>query len=632
VQADKIDSLKKVAINQQDTLLLKTLLDIGNRYYNRGQLDSSFKYYQIGYEKSVNTSHQKLLCEFLLHLGLIEREKGVYNRASEYYFSALKIAESNNFKKQKASIYNGIAIINNIQKEFNKSIDYYIKSLEIYKELNYSAGQSSIYNNIGLVHLDLKEFTTALKYFFKALEINKKIDDDFGMAVNSENIGLIYHELKNYNLASIYYDKALKIWYLRNDENSVAINLGYIGNNLLQQKKYKSAIDTLKKALHLAQNINSLASMRDLAFYLSDAHTGIKEFEQSLMYYKMGKQFADSLINNEKTREITEIQLNYTFNKIKVQDSLRHQIEVESKEMQLTTEKNYKYIAISIILIISVLLFFVFKNYREKLKANAIITEQKNLVEQKQKEILDSITYAKRIQTALLSQHELIAQHSKDCFIYFKPKDIVSGDFYWAVKKAELFYLAVCDSTGHGVPGAFMSLLGIGYLNEAVNEKNILKPNLIFDYVRERIIESIGKEGQQDGFDGILLCINTKLKTIEYAAANNSPVAITNKEIIFGHSDKMPVGNGIKSNPFSLFTLPYNAQSTYYLYTDGYADQFGGPKGKKFMYKQLNQLLINHSELTLSDQEKLLELNFESWKGNLEQVDDVAIIGVKVKA
>lgn len=629
-KATKIDSLKNLSLQQSDTLLLKTLLNIGNSFYNNGQLDSSYTYYQTGYQKAIKLNHQKLLCEFLLHLGLIEREKGVYNKASEFYFRALEIAEKNKFTKQKASIYNGIAVIYNIQKDYNKALEYYLKSLELYKELSFLGGQSSVYNNIGLVHLDLKEYTTALKYFFKALDINKKINEDFGIAVNCENIGLIYHELKNYNLAFIYYDKALKLWYKRNDDNSVAINLGYIGNTYLQQKKYYSAIDTLQKALKLARNINSMSSVRDLSFSLSDAFDGINNKENALHYYKMGKRFADSLMNGEKTKEITEIQMNYAFNKIKVQDSIRHQMEVEVKENQLKTERNYKYIAILVILLISVLLFFVFKNYREKLKANTIITQQKNLVEQKQKEILDSITYAKRIQTALLSHHDLIKQNSDDFFIYFKPKDIVSGDFYWAVKKENTFYIAVCDSTGHGVPGAFMSLLGIGYLNEAINEKQILKPNLIFDYVRQRIIDSVGKEGQQDGFDGILLAINSYNKTIEYAAANNAPVIVSDKEISFGHSDKMPVGKGIRTNPFSLFTLPYYANAKYYLYTDGYADQFGGPKGKKFMYKQLNQLLINQSDIPLAEQEHMLDTHFENWKGCLEQVDDVCIIGLRL--
>lgn len=630
VKADKIDSLKTLTSEQTDTVLFKTLLDLGNRYYNRGQLDSSFKYYQTGYQKCLTTNNHKFTCDFLLHLGLIEREKGVYNKSSEYYFKALEIADANNYSGQKASIFNGIAVLYAIQKEFDKALTYYTKSLDLYKSLNNLNGQSSIYNNIGLIHIDLGESEKALKYFFKALDINNKQNNKFGIAINSENIGLIYHEFKNYSLAHIYYKKALQIWYGRKDLYSLAINLGYIGNTFLKQKNFRAAADTLQHALDMAQQANSLSSMRDLTFYLSEAYEGMSDPDNALKYYKLAKKYSDSLKNDEKTREITEIQMNYTFNKLKVQDSIKHQLEVQVKESQLKTEKNYKYMALTVVLVISILLFFVFKNYKEKIKANTIITEQKNLVEQKQREILDSMIYARRIQSALLSHQDLLKQNTSDYFVYFKPKDIVSGDFYWAVKKDELFYLAVCDSTGHGVPGAFMSLLSIGFLNEAINEKRILEPNLIFDYVRERIIDTIGKEGQQDGFDGILMCINQKTQKISYAASNNAPVMISDKEIIFGHSDKMPVGQGLRRNPFSKFELHYIKGASVYLYTDGYADQFGGPKGKKFMYKQLNQLLLNQSELSFHDQEKHLDKTFNAWKGALEQVDDVCLIGFRL--
>jgi len=272
----------------------------------------------------------------------------------------------------------------------------------------------------------------------------------------------------------------------------------------------------------------------------------------------------------------------------------------------------------------------VFKNYKEKTKANDIITEQKNLVEQKQKEILDSMIYARRIQTALLANKEYIDQNLEDHFILMKPKDIVSGDFYWSVKKDDCFYLAACDSTGHGVPGAFMSLLNMGFLNEALIEKQITQPNEIFNYVRKRLINSIGDDGQQDGFDGILLCIDLKTKQITYSASNKSPIIVSKSGIIILNADKMPVGKGIRENPFNLYQLNLNHDDTLYLYTDGYADQFGGPKGKKFMYKQLNQLLVNISNKPMDEQRELLNNRFTEWKGDLEQVDDVLVIGIKV--
>jgi len=255
--------------------------------------------------------------------------------------------------------------------------------------------------------------------------------------------------------------------------------------------------------------------------------------------------------------------------------------------------------------------------------------ESRQKIEEKQQEILDSIHYAKKIQNALIVNKAFIDANLKNNFIYFKPKDIVSGDFYWATEHSDRFYLAVCDSTGHGVPGAFMSLLNITYLNEAINEKDILQVDEIFNYVREKLIKNLGKEGQKDGFDGILICVEKNSGEVSYAAANNAPVLITGGEVKKLPCCKMPVGQGEKKDLFVRYGFERKIGDTLYLYTDGFADQFGGAKGKKFMYKKLNELLLSHHARALADQKKEIDLVFEKWKGELEQVDDVLLVGIK---
>ena len=181
-----------------------------------------------------------------------------------------------------------------------------------------------------------------------------------------------------------------------------------------------------------------------------------------------------------------------------------------------------------------------------------------------------------------------------------------------------------------------MSLLNMGFLSEAIKEKNIEKPNEIFNYVRERLVNTISEGGQKDGMDGVLICIDLNLweqegpKTVTYAAANNEPILIKDFEVIALPKDKMPVGQGERKESFSLHSIELITGDALYLYTDGFADQFGGPKGKKFKYKPLNQLLVSIKDDSLSNQNKNLETVFNNWKGNLEQVDDVLIIGIKV--
>jgi serine phosphatase RsbU (regulator of sigma subunit) len=275
-----------------------------------------------------------------------------------------------------------------------------------------------------------------------------------------------------------------------------------------------------------------------------------------------------------------------------------------------------------------IIAFISFRAFKTKQQANKAITQQKHIIEEKQKEILDSINYAKRIQYTLLAHSEFLNRNLKENFILFKPKDIVSGDFYWATETDNKFYLAVCDSTGHGVPGAFMSLLNISFLNEAINEKRIAEPHEVLNYVRKRLIESISREEQKDGFDGVLVCFDKG--KITYSAANTSPIVISNGELAELPYDKMPVGQGERTNSFALHTINYKTGDILYLGTDGYVDQFGGIDGKKFKYRRLCDTLKQNAGLDLNAQRMVLETTFNDWKGNLDQVDDVLLVGIKL--
>lgn len=283
-----------------------------------------------------------------------------------------------------------------------------------------------------------------------------------------------------------------------------------------------------------------------------------------------------------------------------------------------------------------IVIFLAVNRYRLKQKSYVELTEYKNQliiqkekVETTQKEIIDSINYAKRIQNTVLTQKFFIDRYVTSSFILFKPKDIVSGDFYWATQKNNYFYLAVCDSTGHGVPGAFISLLNVAFLSEAINEKNIIEPNLVFNYVRDRLIGSVSKDGQSDGFDGVLLRVDCTTKEIVYSASNSSPVLVCNNELIELDKDKMPVGQYEQMSSFNLFKIDNQRGNMLYLFTDGYADQFGGAKGKKLKRKQLHEFLVKINQLPIEEQNQKLDNLFISWKGDLEQVDDVCIVGIK---
>jgi ligand-binding sensor domain-containing protein/serine phosphatase RsbU (regulator of sigma subunit) len=264
----------------------------------------------------------------------------------------------------------------------------------------------------------------------------------------------------------------------------------------------------------------------------------------------------------------------------------------------------------------------------------AEVVHQKHMVEEKQKEIIDSINYAQRIQHALLAGDKLLQENLGDHFVLFQPKDIVAGDFYWGTNTPDGFMLITADCTGHGVPGAFMSLLNISKLSETISEKKITRPDLVLNNVRSEIIRSLNPnagDNSQDGMDCILCRFDLKNRKLEYAAANNGFYVVRNKELVHCVADKMPVGKSHDNKtPFTLHTIELQSGDMIYTLTDGYPDQFGGPKGKKFKYKQLEEFLVQIAEQPMKAQKESLRTTVLEWRGNLEQVDDICIIGIKV--
>jgi serine phosphatase RsbU (regulator of sigma subunit) len=233
----------------------------------------------------------------------------------------------------------------------------------------------------------------------------------------------------------------------------------------------------------------------------------------------------------------------------------------------------------------------------------------------------------------MITSDHYISQFLKDFFIFYRPKDIVSGDFYWAVNHAGKFYMIVADCTGHGVPGAFMSLLNISFLNEIVLEKNIHRPDTILNEQRRHIIRALnptGTEESKDGMDCVLFNINFNSLELEFAAANNSFYIIRQGAILHCQADKMPVGKGEDERPFTYNSIQLQKNDALYIFTDGFADQFGGPKGKKFKYRQFEELLLANAHLPMSEQPAVLEAAFQNWRGDLEQVDDVLVLGFKI--
>lgn len=564
---------------------------------------------------------------------LIERNftrKGNYKKSLDYLFKLKQVADKIGYTKGSSDLLGAIGVLYWRQGDNKNALYFLNENLKLVKKTNIKQDIASVYNNMGLVYRQMNEFEMARNYYTLSIQLFIEAGSSDGLSDTYNNMGVLHQMQEDLYKASYYFEKSLLICLKTNDSLGISIAQGNLGTIYYKLKNYDLSEKFFLSAYGISSRMGDLEGIKEVGAGLSDLYLTLGKGEEALRYYKYFIGARDTL-NNEEFRKLSLIkEMEFKFDKEEEKKAIL--VEADKKRQQLYTS--------SVVVILIVVLFFsalLYKRFTLTKKQKSIIENQKQLVEEKQKEITDSIHYAKRIQSALLAHEEFVAQHLPEHFIFFKPKDIVSGDFYWAtfvsdlaLQAKERFYLAVCDSTGHGVPGAFMSLLNISFLNEAINEKSISDPDKVFNHVRKRLIENVSQDGGQDGMDGILIQLDKKNLRMRYAAANNAPVIIRNGILTELDCDKMPVGQGTKNTQFSLFDFALQKGDVIYLYTDGFADQFGGPKGKKFKYNQLNAFLLEIHSKAPHLQTEMLQKKFEAWKGNLEQVDDVCIIGIKI--
>jgi serine phosphatase RsbU (regulator of sigma subunit) len=275
---------------------------------------------------------------------------------------------------------------------------------------------------------------------------------------------------------------------------------------------------------------------------------------------------------------------------------------------------------------------------------NEELSVKNEVIEEKTKEIVDSINYAKRIQLALITPEEVLKKTVPNAFVFFQPKDIVSGDFYWFAELSttkegtdneQLVVFCVADCTGHGVPGAFMSLIGMKILNQSIKQKEVNSPAEALDFLNAQVYDTMNKHASKDsivrdGMDAVLFAINFNKLTLSFAGANNSLYIVRDKEIIELKPDKQPIGAYEAQQSFTNYAFQLQKGDTIYATTDGYIDQFGGDEGKKLKSKKFKEKLVECVDLPIEQQKEFLSTFFNNWKGSLEQLDDVCILGVKI--
>ena len=623
------DSLLKVWLDRSnpDSVRIKAMY-LHSFKYLQSNPDSAEKMAKAGAELAFKIKNPKMHANFLNTIGGANFYRGNYSKAIDYYYLAEKIFTEINSKTGIASSLINIASVFYANKDYKKAIEYYSKAeklLDPKKDINKLIG---IYLGMGATYSNDKQFDLAKKFLQLTVAKRKLLKDSVGIAQGQSQLIIFYLNQNNTDSAYPLFENTFRILTKYNDDYGLMYCNLYMGDYYTKTQKPKESIQYYRYALKYAERLNYGEPKKDAYLGLYESYKLINT-DSALANYLKYTLWKDSLQNENTSNEIIKQQLTFEYDKQKVIDEKEKENQLALSNEKERRQKLIILFSISGFIVVLIFTFFVINRLRVTKKQKLLIVEQKHLVDEKQKEILDSLQYAKQIQKTLLANHKLVNETLPDSFVVFKPKDIVSGDFYWAAKRDDYFYLAVCDSTGHGVPGAFMSLLNINFLNEAVNEKKIVEPNEIFNYVRKRLIDSLSQQGRQDGMDGILICLNCKTNNLSYAAANNAPLIIKNDELTVLDADKMPIGKGEKQDQFNLYKIAINKGDQLYLYTDGYADQFGGPKGKKFKYKPLNSLILKNNQMPVLKQEEELYKELENWQGSLEQVDDVCILGIK---
>lgn len=609
---------------------------IGNNYHMRGDFDSSIYWHtkSIDFARSVN--EENIMAG---SMGVIaDAYANLYNypKAIETYLAALDLAEKKQDKHNTAFIYAGMSDIYEREGDLANAEKYLLMSISLSRDIGDLSRSSTGELTLAQLQIEKGDTVVARQSTEQALQIAIENNYPIQQAWAYRIKGLLKEKENHLDDAIQYYRKSLAISIQLEDQKEEAETRKSLAHALFLYGATDEAILEAGKAYLLADTIGSLGLRMEAAAILSNAFEVKGDFKLALHYSRIVKSLSDSLNDAGNAKRQAELFAQHTYEQEKEEARIA-QAQKDAEQEAKFQQQSILLISASIgLLIVGVLAFFIFRGSQQKQRANEIISHQKKLVEAKNQEITDSIHYAKNIQEAMLPATELIQSMFHEHFVFFRPRDIVSGDFYWVGQREGKKYFAVSDCTGHGVPGGFMSMLGITLLNEILDEKNITSPELMLNELRALVIQSLNKErkaGSQftrDGMDIALCCIDTKSNTLQFSGANNGLYIVRENELHELAPDKQPVGAYEHEATFTVKEFRLQPNDVIIAYSDGYPDQFGGTHGKKLMYRQFRQIILNSVSKANAERSKYLGNEFDQWKTGYDQIDDVCVFGVKV--
>ncbi len=591
----------------------KTFVNLGILRYQAGDIDRSIEYYDKGLKVLEQTSNHDAVASILNNLALIYRENGDTAIAIEYYNRSIELSRKVKSYSRTATSLVGLADIYNKRGEKKKVVSMLLESKALAKKTGDIRNMVAADMNLGNFFLENGRFSEAIPLFEEGLILSRSQQDERTYALVQSLQAELYYRLNQPEMALLKADSAFK--------------------TLMKYRLIKEAIEPAKHLYQLHKKSNPLLALEMLEKYLELKDTLEKESNQRAVIQrqykiKYEKQFAADSIKSAEYKRIQDAEVK------------QKEAEVKQKETELIAKRKEQYLLFGGLVLIIIFSIFIFNRFQITRKQKNVIAIQKELVEEKNKEIMDSINYARRLQEAILPPHKLVKEYLPDSFILYKPKDIVAGDFYWMESVGNTIFFAAADCTGHGVPGALVSVVCSNALTKALMEEKITTPGKMLDRTRDLVIEQFARSEQEvkDGMDISLCSLTTspdpskdgERVKLQWAGANNPLWIIRSGELLEAKADKQPIGKYADNKPFTNHNIELQKGDTIYIFTDGYQDQFGGDKGKKYKASNLKTFLISIVHEPAAKQRELLIQEFERWKGNNEQIDDVCLIGVRI--
>ncbi len=637
------DSLNQLCLRGHDTSKVLALNKI-SRLLVSNQPDSALMLADSALAIATRIRYKTGIAQAYFGIGSAQTTAGRYDEGIKNLLSAIAIFETLNNRRAVTNMYNSIGNAYVGLKNNGKAFEFFMKSYRMACQPpadEYMIAIASV--GVGGALLEDKKFEEAIGYFKKAEGYFGKSNNPVYEAMTSSMIGETYFRAGNSNAAEKYFRRLIPVFRQSNDDYALASVLGNLGELELERKNYQQATVFLSEALALNVNRKAWDNIQSMALKLSETMERQNKPADALKYYKIYVQYKDSVITVARNKAVAEAESKYQSEK-KEQELRMKNMELKTSQMQVSLRSRLLCVFAGAIVLALVLLFFVFKQYGEKKRANLLliaknkeVEKQNFIIEEKNKDITDSINYARHIQHAIIPPAEKLKNTFRDAFVIFKPKDIVSGDFYSLEHQNGCIYLAVVDCTGHGVPGAMLSVFASSSLKTIIatgkfedNPAGILSE--LCSYFRSHLNTAHEAITISDGADMALCIWHPQQNKLYFAGAKNGLYRVRSGQMNEFSANRYGISgaNAAAQTQYTNHTILPEPGDKFYLFTDGFADQFGGPKGKKFKQARLENLLLTGSGQPMTQQGPQIDRAFEEWKGRLEQLDDVTLVGLEI--